>query len=135
MGQRVVFVRLRVGQLSHPGHDRVVVVVTHFGREEGADADTGADARTGADGGGGAVGAVAAGELAVLEPKTNVSLRAVGGLQAMLLGGARFPTPRYIWWNFVASSRERIESAKERWRRREFPAVPGDTEFIPLPDQ
>ena len=51
----------------------------------------------------------------------------------MLLGGNRFPTPRHIWWNFVASSQERIERAKARWVKREFPPVPGETEFIPLP--
>jgi redox-sensitive bicupin YhaK (pirin superfamily) len=55
------------------------------------------------------------------------------GATLMLLGGERFPTPRYLFWNFVASSQERIESAKERWRRQEFPAVPNETEFIPLP--
>jgi len=76
---------------------------------------------------------VAEGQLAVLEPGTKVTLRALGSARAMLLGGARFPTSRFIWWNFVASSQERIERAKERWERQEFPAVPGDTEFIPLP--
>jgi redox-sensitive bicupin YhaK (pirin superfamily) len=73
------------------------------------------------------------GQLAVLEPGTKVTLRALGRSRAMLLGGAHFPTPRFIWWNFVASSQERIERAKERWERQEFPPVPGDTEFIPLP--
>jgi hypothetical protein len=38
-----------------------------------------------------------------------------------------------LFWNFVASSQERIENAKERWRRQEFPTVPHETEFIPLP--
>jgi hypothetical protein len=76
---------------------------------------------------------VKAGELAVLTPETTVALRAAGAVRAMLLGGERFPTPRQIWWNFVASSQERIERAKERWERREFPGVPGETEFIPLP--
>jgi redox-sensitive bicupin YhaK (pirin superfamily) len=53
----------------------------------------------------------------------------------MMLGGAKFPTPRFIWWNFVASSRERIEQAKQRWSLQQFPAVPGETEYIPLPKQ
>jgi redox-sensitive bicupin YhaK (pirin superfamily) len=76
----------------------------------------------------------AAGELLVLEPSSRVELRAAAGeVRVMLLGGAAFPTPRFIWWNFVASSQERIERAKERWERREFPEVPGETEFIPLP--
>jgi redox-sensitive bicupin YhaK (pirin superfamily) len=77
---------------------------------------------------------LAEGELAVLEPETLVKLRALGDTRAMLLGGAHFPTPRFIWWNFVASSEERIERAKERWERQQFPSVPGETEFIPLPN-
>lgn len=74
-----------------------------------------------------------AGHLVVLAPGTAAVLEAMGETRAMLLGGRRFPTPRNIWWNFVASSQERIERAKERWERRQFPAVPGETEFIPLP--
>jgi redox-sensitive bicupin YhaK (pirin superfamily) len=77
---------------------------------------------------------LAEGELAVLEPETNVKLRALGDTRAMLLGGAHFPTPRFIWWNFVASSEERIERAKGRWERQQFPPVPGESEFIPLPN-
>jgi redox-sensitive bicupin YhaK (pirin superfamily) len=76
---------------------------------------------------------VTVGQLAVLEPGTHPTLRATGETRAMLLGGERFPTPRYIWWNFVASSEERIERAKERWERQQFPPVPGETEFIRLP--
>jgi redox-sensitive bicupin YhaK (pirin superfamily) len=76
---------------------------------------------------------VTPGQLAVLEPGTKLALRSPGASRAMLLGGEKFPTPRYIWWNFVASSQKRIERAKERWERQEFPAVPGETEFIPLP--
>jgi redox-sensitive bicupin YhaK (pirin superfamily) len=76
---------------------------------------------------------VTEGQLAVLTPGAAVTLRAVGGLRAMLLGGEPFPTQRFIWWNFVASSEERIERAKERWEQRQFPAVPGESEFIPLP--
>jgi redox-sensitive bicupin YhaK (pirin superfamily) len=78
---------------------------------------------------------VVEGQLAVLTPGRNICLRAAGDTQAMLLGGARFPTPRYIWWNFVASSQERIEHAKKRWANRQFAPVTGETEFIPLPPQ
>ncbi len=73
------------------------------------------------------------GQLAILEPAASGPLRAVCAARILLLGGERFPTPRYIEWNFVASSRVRIERAKQRWRAQEFPAVPGETEFIPLP--
>ena len=78
---------------------------------------------------------VGEGQLAVLAPGSNVRLRAACDTQAMLLGGARFPTARYIWWNFVASSQERIEQAKKRWASRQFAPVTGETEFIPLPPQ
>jgi redox-sensitive bicupin YhaK (pirin superfamily) len=77
---------------------------------------------------------VTVGQLGVLEPGKNYILQAKGDTRVMLLGGERFPTPRYIWWNFVASSHERIERAKEQWQRQQFPAVPGETEFIPLPN-
>ena len=78
---------------------------------------------------------ISAGQLAVLEPGKNSTLRAAGETNAMLLGGKRFPTPRFIWWNFVASSRERIALAKDRWANRQFAPVPGETEFIPLPSE
>jgi redox-sensitive bicupin YhaK (pirin superfamily) len=75
---------------------------------------------------------VTEGQLAILDPSA-LTMRAVGETRAMLLGGGRFTTPRHIWWNFVASSLERIDAAKERWEKNQFPAVPGETEFIPLP--
>jgi redox-sensitive bicupin YhaK (pirin superfamily) len=75
---------------------------------------------------------LAEGQMAVLEP-VEVTLRAIAASRVMLLGGEQFPTPRRLFWNFVASSQERIESAKERWRKQQFPAVPNETEFIPLP--
>jgi len=52
----------------------------------------------------------------------------------MLLAGEPFEEPRYVWWNFVSSSRQRIEQAKQRWLAGEFATVPGDAqEYIPLP--
>jgi hypothetical protein len=82
-----------------------------------------------------AIGAttVAEGQMAILEPAAALTLRAIHDTRAMVLGGRRFATPRHIWWNFVASSQERIEHAKERWEKQQFPPVPGETEFIPLP--
>ncbi|HEY0800369.1 MAG TPA: pirin family protein [Steroidobacteraceae bacterium] len=73
------------------------------------------------------------GQLAVFEPGSKPTLLASGETRAMLLGGKRFATPRYIWWNFVASSQERISQAKVRWSNHQFAPVPGETEFIPLP--
>jgi redox-sensitive bicupin YhaK (pirin superfamily) len=78
---------------------------------------------------------LATGEMHVLEPGSLPLLRAVGGpARAMLLGGAPVDGPRFVWWNFVSSSREKIEDAKRRWRAQEFGGVPRETEFIPLPD-
>ncbi len=72
-------------------------------------------------------------ELLVLTPGSTV-LRASGPARLLLLGGAPLDGPRFLDWNFVASSRERIEAAKERWRAHEFPAVPGDDGYVPLPE-
>ena len=56
-------------------------------------------------------------------------------LSVMLLGGDGFATRRHAWWNFVSSSRDRINQAKDDWRAGRFPTVPGDDgEFIPLPE-
>jgi redox-sensitive bicupin YhaK (pirin superfamily) len=74
-------------------------------------------------------------QLATLLPGTNPSMRATSNARVMLLGGAKFPTPRHLWWNFVASSTERIERAKADWAAQRFAPVPGETEFIPLPER
>ena len=52
----------------------------------------------------------------------------------MLVGGAPLDGERFLWWNFVSSSKERIEAAKDDWRAQRFGRVPGETEWIPLPD-
>ena len=77
-----------------------------------------------------------AGQLLVLRPGDAHRARAVGGpARVMLFGGAPMEGPRWIWWNFVSSRPERIEQAKEEWRRGRFETVPGDeSEFIPLPE-
>ncbi|MBL0932357.1 MAG: pirin family protein [Alphaproteobacteria bacterium] len=75
------------------------------------------------------------GELVVLrDGETNVTLRASEQTRAMLLGGKALPGARTIWWNFVSSDKDRLERAKAAWKAGEFPKVPGETEFIPLPD-
>jgi redox-sensitive bicupin YhaK (pirin superfamily) len=63
-----------------------------------------------------------------------VTLRARQQSRLMLLGGDAMDGERVIWWNFVSSSAERIERAKDDWRDGRFTMVPGDPEFIPLPD-
>jgi redox-sensitive bicupin YhaK (pirin superfamily) len=62
-------------------------------------------------------------------------IEAMTAARVMLLGGAPLDGPRYIWWNFVSSSRERIEVAKRQWREQRTSPVPGDPERIPLPDE
>jgi hypothetical protein len=75
-----------------------------------------------------------AGELAIFKPDQLVSAEAPAGARLALLGGAALDGPRHIEWNFVSSRAERIARAKDDWRQRRFPAVPGDeVEFIPLP--
>ena len=54
--------------------------------------------------------------------------------RAVLLGGMPLDGPRHIYWNFVSSSKARIEQAKSDWRENRFGQVPGETEFIPLPN-
>lgn len=74
-----------------------------------------------------------AGQMAVLSSAQPATLRAGDDTRTMLLGGAPLDGPRYLWWNFVSSSKERIEQAKADWRNQRFGHVPGDHEFIPLP--
>lgn len=74
--------------------------------------------------------------LNVLAPGAPMQLNSKRGGRVMLLGGEAFATKRHVWWNFVSSSRDRINQAKEDWRSGQFPKVPGDeAEFIPIPDQ
>ena len=79
--------------------------------------------------------AFGAGRLLVLRPGDPIAVRADGPARLLLLGGEPMDGPRHLWWNFVASSKERLEQAKEDWRAGRFPAVPGETEFIPLPEE
>ena len=82
------------------------------------------------------------GQMLVFRPGDRISMKAgAEGARVMLLGGATMDGPRHIWWNFVASSKERIEAAKEAWRAGDwahgrFRLPPGDdAEFIPAPER
>ena len=72
---------------------------------------------------------------AVLEAGTEPLLRAKTDARVMLLGGAPLDGHRHVWWNFVSSSRERIEQAKADWREGRIGQVAGETGFIPLPER
>ena len=71
--------------------------------------------------------------LLIFRPGDKITISASRRARLMYLGGAGLNGPRYIWWNFVSSRKERIEQAKEDWKSGRFRAVPGETEFIPLP--
>ncbi|HEX7061009.1 MAG TPA: pirin family protein [Woeseiaceae bacterium] len=75
-----------------------------------------------------------AGRLLVLRPGDEITVSSVAPARVMLLGGEPMDGPRHVWWNFVSSSEERIHAAAEDWRAGRFPRVPGETEFIPLPE-
>ena len=75
-------------------------------------------------------------QLLVFRPGDEITLiGGAAGCHVMLFGGAAMKTKKHIWWNFVSSSKERIEQAKEEWRTGRFDIVPGDEEeFVPLPE-
>ena len=73
-------------------------------------------------------------ELLILAPGRGVRVVAPDGAHVLLFGGEPLDGPRHLWWNFVSSSKERIEQAKIDWLGGRFAQVPGDDEFIPLPE-
>jgi redox-sensitive bicupin YhaK (pirin superfamily) len=76
-----------------------------------------------------------AGRLLVFHPRDPIVISSANGARFMMLGGEPMDGPRYIWWNFVSSSRDKIEAAKDDWKRARFAIVPGDEkDFIPLPE-
>ena len=72
--------------------------------------------------------------LLIFRPGDRITVRALRRARLMFLGGAALEGPRYIWWNFASSRKERIEQAKEDWKTGRFAPVPNETEFIPLPE-
>ena len=76
-----------------------------------------------------------AGQLLVFKPGDRISILAIDQSRLMIVGGEPMDGPRHIWWNFVSSSKERIDQAKAEWKAGRFDTVPGDeAEFIPLPE-
>jgi redox-sensitive bicupin YhaK (pirin superfamily) len=73
-------------------------------------------------------------QILVLASHELITVEAVGDTHFMIFGGAVMDAPRHIWWNFVSSSKERIEEAKNDWKQGRFSQVVGETEFIPLPE-
>jgi redox-sensitive bicupin YhaK (pirin superfamily) len=74
------------------------------------------------------------GRLLVFSSGDEIVARSSAAARLLLFGGEPLDAPRHVWWNFVSSSRERIEQAKNDWKTGRFAKVPGDDEFIPLPE-
>ena len=72
--------------------------------------------------------------LLIFRPGDAITVRANTPVRMMFLGGDALEGPRHLWWNFVSSSKERIEQAKEDWKAGRFAHVPDENEFIPLPE-
>jgi redox-sensitive bicupin YhaK (pirin superfamily) len=81
----------------------------------------------------GQTGSFGEAQFVVFKPGAEIVLRARRGAHLMLIGGEPFAEPRHVYWNFVSSSQDRIEQAKDDWRHGRFPEIAGETEFIPLP--
>ena len=79
--------------------------------------------------------AIAPQTMAVLTAEQTARVAAQDAARYVIIGGDALDGPRFIWWNFVSISRERIERAKHDWAHGKFDAVPGETEFIPLPEK
>jgi redox-sensitive bicupin YhaK (pirin superfamily) len=79
--------------------------------------------------------AVSDGVLAVLKNGASASVSAASGAHLMICGGDTLEGDRIVWWNFVCSSRERLEQAKRDWKEGNFDDVPGEPDFIPLPEK
>jgi len=77
--------------------------------------------------------AVEAGTLALLAPGAAANVVAPEGARFVVLGGAALDGHRHIWWNFVSSSRERIEQGKADWKAQRMGSIPGEREWMPLP--
>jgi redox-sensitive bicupin YhaK (pirin superfamily) len=77
--------------------------------------------------------ALGSGNLPVFARTGDVLIRATAPSRVLLFGGEPMDGPRHIVWNFVSSRADRISEAKEQWKTRRFPAVPNETDFIPLP--
>jgi redox-sensitive bicupin YhaK (pirin superfamily) len=74
------------------------------------------------------------GHMLVFRPGDEITAQAIKPSRLLLLGGEPMDGPRHVWWNFVSSSKDRIEQAKADWKRGKFAKVPNDSEFIPLPE-
>ncbi|MGE3829956.1 MAG: pirin family protein [Parvibaculaceae bacterium] len=75
------------------------------------------------------------GQLLIFRSGDRITIKAATCARFMMLGGDPMDGPRHIWWNFVSSRQDRIDQAKTEWKQGRFESVPGETEFIPLPER
>ena len=75
------------------------------------------------------------GQLLIFRSGDRITVKAATRTRFMMLGGDPMDGPRHIWWNFVSSRQDRIDQAKAEWKQGRFESVPGETEFIPLPER
>ncbi|MES2484178.1 MAG: pirin-like C-terminal cupin domain-containing protein, partial [Pseudomonadota bacterium] len=78
---------------------------------------------------------LAVGRMAVLEPGQPLQLEGEGDTRLAVVGGQPLDGPRHMWWNFVHSRPERVREAAADWEAGRFARIPGETEFIPLPEK
>ncbi|MEL7161769.1 MAG: pirin family protein [Bacteroidota bacterium] len=78
---------------------------------------------------------VNAGQMLISKTDEQCVISLAAGTQLLLFGGEPLPEERYLLWNFVSHSKERLREAKEDWKNKEFPIVPGDETYIPFPDR
>ncbi|MTB52703.1 pirin family protein [Lewinella sp. W8] len=78
---------------------------------------------------------VEAGQMLISKTDEQCEITLEAGARVLLFGGAPLPEERYLLWNFVSHSKERLREAKEDWKNREFPVVAGDDTYIPIPDR
>jgi len=76
---------------------------------------------------------IGAGNLLVSKKNNECPIRLEPHTHLLLFGGAPLPEERHIHWNFVASEKETIQAARQKWKARQFPKVPGDETYVPLP--
>ena len=72
-------------------------------------------------------------EMVVLAPGSSIKAQIKKGSHCVLVGGKSFPRPKFIWWNFVSSSKEKMSVARDKWNAGDFPQVPGESEKILAP--
>ncbi|EAY30361.1 pirin family protein [Microscilla marina] len=76
---------------------------------------------------------IEAGQMLVSKTENECCIQLEADTQLLLFGGQPLPEPRYLFWNFVSSSRDRLKKASEDWKNKQFPKVPGDDTYIPVP--